>query len=71
MRPMTRTPAPRLLPLGETCDSVRHAARLRILIDAADYFAALRVIRARRSVIIVGWDIDSRSQHNGIRSPVN
>ncbi|WP_322107359.1 VTT domain-containing protein [Paraburkholderia sp. J41] len=51
-----------LLRPGETCDSIHHAPRLRLLIDAADYYAALRaaIVRARRSVTIVGWDIDSR-----------
>ncbi|MFP4901053.1 VTT domain-containing protein [Paraburkholderia sp. BR14261] len=57
-----RAGSPNLLQPGQTCECVRHAARFRLLIDAADYFAALRVaiVRARRSVIIVGWDIDSR-----------
>jgi len=51
-----------LLRPGETCDSLCHAGRLRLLVDAEEYFATLRqaIVRARRSVIIVGWDIDSR-----------
>jgi len=53
-----------LLRVGDTCSCVRHADRLRILVDGAAYFAALRkaIVRARRSVFIVGWDIDSRMQ---------
>ncbi|MFX1767344.1 VTT domain-containing protein [Paraburkholderia sp. A1RI-2L] len=52
----------RLLRPGETCHSIRHAPRLRLLVDAEDYFAAVRasIVRAQRSVTIVGWDIDSR-----------
>ncbi|MEM5326395.1 VTT domain-containing protein [Paraburkholderia sp. JHI2823] len=54
--------AARLLRPGETCDSLCHARRLRLLVDAEEYFGTLRqaIVRARRSVIIVGWDIDSR-----------
>lgn len=53
-----------LLRAGDTCACVRHANRLRILVDGAAYFAVLRaaIIRARHSVFIVGWDIDSRMQ---------
>jgi phosphatidylserine/phosphatidylglycerophosphate/cardiolipin synthase-like enzyme/uncharacterized membrane protein YdjX (TVP38/TMEM64 family) len=53
-----------LLRAGDTCACVRHANRLRILVDGAAYFATLRaaIVRARRSVFIVGWDIDSRMQ---------
>jgi phosphatidylserine/phosphatidylglycerophosphate/cardiolipin synthase-like enzyme/uncharacterized membrane protein YdjX (TVP38/TMEM64 family) len=53
---------PSLLRVGDTCSCVRHANRLRILVDGAAYFAALRdaIVRARHSVFIVGWDIDSR-----------
>lgn len=38
------------------------AERIAFLIDAADYFAALRhaILAARRSVFIIGWDVDSR-----------
>jgi len=51
-----------LLRPGKTCHSIRHAARLRLLVDAEDYYAALRaaIVRAQHSVTIIGWDIDSR-----------
>ncbi|HTH61377.1 MAG TPA: VTT domain-containing protein [Paraburkholderia sp.] len=57
----TDGPASLLRP-GDTCLCVRHAKRLRVLVDGAAYFAALReaIVRARHSVFIVGWDIDSR-----------
>ncbi len=39
------------------------AERATVLVDAADYFGALRrsLLKARRSIIIIGWDIDSRT----------
>jgi phospholipase D1/2 len=53
-----------LLVVGETCWKIAHAQRFAVLIDAADYYANLRraIIAAERSVVIVGWDIDSRTQ---------
>lgn len=47
---------------GETCWRCLPARRVSILIDAAAYFSAFKAaaLRARRSIIIIGWDIDSR-----------
>ncbi|SAL73139.1 phospholipase D/transphosphatidylase [Caballeronia peredens] len=47
---------------GRNCASVRHAQRFSLLIDGADYFSVLReaILRAERTVFILGWDIDSR-----------
>ncbi|TXC84352.1 VTT domain-containing protein [Paraburkholderia azotifigens] len=61
--PPTRT-APGLLRLNRTCERKEHAHHFRVLIDAAEYFETLRaaMIRARHSIYIVGWDIDSRLQ---------
>jgi len=44
------------------CWRCGHADRLGLLVDGANYFAALRqsLLKARRSVYILGWDIDSR-----------
>lgn len=44
-----------------------HAERAALLLDGAAYFDALRsaLLQARRSVIIVGWDIDSRVRLRG------
>lgn len=46
---------------GETCLTLARADRLGVLIDGANYFRALRsaLVQARRSVVIVGWDINS------------
>jgi phosphatidylserine/phosphatidylglycerophosphate/cardiolipin synthase-like enzyme/uncharacterized membrane protein YdjX (TVP38/TMEM64 family) len=51
-----------LLVPGRNCWRIERARRLAFLIDGADYFKALRsaIARARRSVYILGWDIDSR-----------
>ncbi|CAG9269070.1 Phosphatidylserine/phosphatidylglycerophosphate [Paraburkholderia caribensis] len=56
--------APGLLRVNRNCAWHEHAHHFRILIDAADYFAALRdaMSRARHTIHIVGWDIDSRLQ---------
>lgn len=51
-----------LLEAGRNCDSIRHADRFGVLIDADAYFAALRdaMTRAQRTIFIAGWDINSR-----------
>ncbi|WP_436025763.1 VTT domain-containing protein [Trinickia sp. LjRoot230] len=51
-----------LLEAGRNCDSIRHADRFALLIDAQAYFSALReaLTKAQRTIFIVGWDINSR-----------
>ncbi|WP_206956744.1 VTT domain-containing protein [Trinickia acidisoli] len=51
-----------LLEVGRNCESIRHANRLALLIDGNAYFSALReaLVRAERTIFIVGWDLDSR-----------
>ena len=48
---------------GETCWRLEKADRAAVLIDAAAYFGALRrsLLKARHSIVIIGWDIDSRT----------
>lgn len=43
---------------------IERAARAAVLVDAAAFFEAVRgaCLKARRSVVVVGWDIDSRTQ---------
>jgi phospholipase D1/2 len=50
----------------ENCWRIASARRAAFLIDADAYFSALRhaIDRARSSVFILGWDIDSRVQLN-------
>lgn len=52
----------RVLRPGDTCWRLEQATRLQFLIDGSEYFAALRasLLRARHSILILGWDIDSR-----------
>ncbi|HSN70712.1 MAG TPA: phospholipase D-like domain-containing protein, partial [Steroidobacteraceae bacterium] len=60
---MTQTdPEPRLLVPGQTCWRIERARRARLLIDGDEYFAALRsaLLAAEHTVLIAGWDIDSR-----------
>jgi len=51
-----------ILQPGRNCASVERAGRVSFIVDGADYFAAFRAAarRARQSIFIVGWDIDSR-----------
>ena len=51
-----------LLVPGRNCWRIERARRVAFLIDAADYYAALRsaIRQAKRTVYILGWDFDSR-----------
>jgi phospholipase D1/2 len=51
-----------LLEPGRNCWRLEQARRVAFLVDGAAYFAALRAAaaKARRSIFILGWDIDSR-----------
>ena len=46
--------------VGETCWRVEKARRLGLIVDAADYFRALRqsMISATRQIMMIGWDFD-------------
>lgn len=67
-----------LLEVGRNCDSIRHADRFSVLIDAQAYFTTLRqaLARAERTIFIVGWDINSRMKlvpegaHDGYPEPL-
>ena len=54
----------KVLAEGKNCWRIAQADRVAFLIDGASYFAAFTsaVERAKRSVLIVGWDFDSRIQ---------
>ena len=51
----------RILCPGRNCFTIRPARRAAVLIDAADYFATLDAVfrKARRSILIIGWDFDA------------
>jgi len=59
---MQSSDAKRILEPGRNCASLEHAGRVSFIVDGADYFAAFRAAacRARHSIFIVGWDVDSR-----------
>lgn len=52
----------RILVPGETCWRIERAGRVSVIIDAADYFLAVKaaMLKARHSVMLVGWDLDTR-----------
>jgi phosphatidylserine/phosphatidylglycerophosphate/cardiolipin synthase-like enzyme/uncharacterized membrane protein YdjX (TVP38/TMEM64 family) len=51
-----------ILAEGRNCWRIARADRASFLVDAAAYFAGFReaVARAQRTVVILGWDVDSR-----------
>jgi phospholipase D1/2 len=59
-----RTGARSLLRLGYNCWAVAQAERVAFIIDAKDYFEAFyrAALRARRSIMIVGWDFNSQTR---------
>ncbi|MFD1331731.1 phospholipase D-like domain-containing protein [Methylopila musalis] len=52
----------RVLVPGDTCWRIARADRFAVIVDAADYYRAAKraILSARRSVMLVGWDFDSR-----------
>jgi hypothetical protein len=52
----------RILRSGQTCWRLVQANRFAVIIDAADYFVALKaaMIRARKTIFLTGWDFDLR-----------
>ena len=53
-----------LLSVGDTVWKHVRADRAAVLVDGAAYFGALReaMLAARRSIFIIGWDVDSRTR---------
>ncbi|WP_207792007.1 phospholipase D-like domain-containing protein [Siccirubricoccus phaeus] len=53
-----------LLRAGETCWRVESAGRIAFLLDNAAYFAAAKaaMLRAERSILLLGWDFDPRTR---------
>jgi phospholipase D1/2 len=69
--PRDRADGGPLLQPGQTCWRIARADRFAALVDAADYFASLRkaILAAEHSVVIIGWDIDSRARLVPERKP--
>jgi phosphatidylserine/phosphatidylglycerophosphate/cardiolipin synthase-like enzyme/uncharacterized membrane protein YdjX (TVP38/TMEM64 family) len=55
---------PSLFSPGRNCCAVAHAARVALLVDGEDYFRAFAhaAERARRSIVILGWDFSSTTR---------
>lgn len=53
---------PSLLVPGDTCWRIERANRFAFIVDAADYYrlAKQAILNARHSVMLIGWDFDSR-----------
>lgn len=60
-----------LLEEGSTCWRVSRAGRAAVLVDGSNYFRAVRsaMLKAEKSIFIVGWDIDSRTRLDPLRDP--
>ncbi|MBD0860180.1 phospholipase [Gordonia sp. zg691] len=63
-----------MLRAGDTCRAIATADRVACIVDAADYFlyAKSALLQARRRVVLIGWDVDTRisldprSPHDGV-----
>lgn len=55
---------PRILVEGRNCWQILPADRVSFLVDAKDYYSCLKAaaLRARHSILIMGWDVDSRTR---------
>lgn len=51
-----------LLQAGRNCWQQQPADRFALIVDAADYFVAVRqaMLKARHSIMLIGWDFDAR-----------
>lgn len=56
-------PDPILSP-GRNCWRIDRADRLALIVDAADYFRAVKaaILEARHCVYLIGWDFDTRKK---------
>lgn len=52
----------RILTPGRNCWRIETASRLALVIDAADYFRLVKaaMLKARHSIMLIGWDFDTR-----------
>ena len=55
-----QTETPPILEAGRNCWRIERADRVGLIVDAADYFVALRraMLEARTQVLLIGWDFD-------------
>lgn len=64
MERKTQGAAKSLLRLGYNCWAIARAQRAAFIVDAKDYFEAFyrAALRAKRSIVIVGWDFNSQTR---------
>lgn len=50
-----------ILKTGRNCWRISTADRLAVIVDAADYFVAIKqgMLQARQSIMLIGWDFDT------------
>lgn len=62
MKSVDHVHAGRLLIPGQTCWRLERAEQFACIIDTADYFrhAKAAMLRARRRIVLIGWDFDTR-----------
>jgi phospholipase D1/2 len=62
MEPMTPDRDEPILSAGSNCWRIGHADRVALIVDAADYFRAVKdaFLKARHSIYLIGWDFDTR-----------
>jgi phospholipase D1/2 len=69
----TALTSPRILAEGRNCWKRVHADRVAFLVDGKAYYHAFRqaAIRAKRSILMLGWDFNSRErlEHDGDPGP--
>lgn len=73
-----RPPGNTVLEAGRNCWRIERATRMAFLVDGQEYFSAVRCAlgKARHSIFILGWDIDSRMRlvpdgaHDGYPQPL-
>src|SRR5581483_3792923 len=58
---------------GRTVWRLEPCRRAAVLVDGACFFGAVRsaFLAARRSIFVIGWDIDSRTELVGEESPAD
>jgi phospholipase D1/2 len=59
---MSNNPSAPILSPGRNCWRIERADRLALIVDAADYFHAVKaaILEARHCVYLIGWDFDTR-----------
>ena len=56
---------------GRNCWRIERADKVRLIVDAADYFATVRqaMLSAEKRIMLIGWDFDARVRIGPRRNP--